>query len=188
MEKNGQIWKWVLPSILDPAVVAGFCPRFPGVSAVQPRHWIGSMFRGSASTKIDDRGRLKMPTEFRRLMDENWGKDLFLTSVHGDCALVYPLAVWEEHELKLASLPQTHVSKQRYLARVNYYGQQGSLDAQGRVVVSPILREATEMSGEVVVFGALNHLEVWNHTRFQQKLKEDPFTIDDLQSLSDLGI
>ena len=146
------------------------------------------MFRGSASTKIDDRGRLKMPAEFRRLLTENWGKDLFLTSVYGDCALVYPLTAWEEHERKLASLPQTMPAKQRYLSRVNYFGQQASMDAQGRVVVSPILREATEMVGEVVVFGSINHLEVWNHTSFQSKLEEDPLTTDDLEALSGLGI
>jgi len=56
------------------------------------------MFRGSAPAKIDDKGRLKIPTDFRRAIEERYGPDLFVTSIAGDSALLYPLPVWEEIE------------------------------------------------------------------------------------------
>ena len=46
------------------------------------------MFRGSAPTKIDDKGRLKIPTDFRRLLEERYGQELFVTSLKGDSALL----------------------------------------------------------------------------------------------------
>ena len=52
------------------------------------------MFRGSAPAKIDEKGRLKIPTDFRRVIEERYGPDLFVTSVMGDAALLYPLPVW----------------------------------------------------------------------------------------------
>jgi len=146
------------------------------------------MFRGSAPTKIDDKGRLKVPTEFRRLLDERWGGDLFVTSVDGDSAVLYPLAVWEEVEQRLMSMPSTNSVRRRFLERVSYFGQQVSLDAQGRLVVPQILRDAAGMEGEVVVSGRLDHLVVWNRERFEKRLDDEPFTEEDFGVLSEFGI
>lgn len=146
------------------------------------------MFRGSAPAKIDDKGRLKVPSEFRHSLEEEWGKDVFVTSVTGESAQVYPLAKWEEIEQALQKLPSSNRSKQRYLERVNYFGQQLHLDGQGRMVLPQILRESAEMNGEVVVSGRLDHLEIWNREHFDQRLEEEPFTEDDYRNLADLGI
>lgn len=146
------------------------------------------MFRGSAPTKIDDKGRLKIPTPFRTFMEERWGSEVFATSIQGDSALIYPLPVWEEIEERLATMPSTHRSKMRFLERVNYFGQQARLDSQGRIVVPQILRESAEVVGDVVVSAHLDHLVVWNRERFQERLVQEPFTEDDFRALSDLQI
>lgn len=149
---------------------------------------MSTMFRGSSTAKIDEKGRLKIPTEFRRPLESLFGREVFLTSLHGACVQVYPLPAWEEIEARLLAAPSTLPAKRNFLSRVNYFGQQANLDAQGRVVVSPILREATGMAGEVVVCGVLQHLEVWNPENFQQMQKEEPLTNDDLRELAELGI
>jgi MraZ protein len=146
------------------------------------------MFRGSAPTKIDDKGRLKVPTEFRRILEERYGPEVFITSVTGESANLYPLPVWEEIESRLAKVPSSDRAKQRFLERVNYFGQQLKLDGQGRVVVPQILRERAEMVGDVVVSGRLEHLEIWNRERFDQRLGEEPFTEEDFKALADLGV
>jgi MraZ protein len=146
------------------------------------------MFRGSAPAKIDDKGRLKIPTDFRRSIEERYGQDLFVTSVLGDSALIYPLPVWEEIEQRLVSLPSTDRTKVRYLERVNYFGQQVSLDVQGRILIPQLLRESAGMNGDVVVSGQLNHLVIWNHERFAKRLEDQPFTDDDFRALSLAGI
>ncbi len=146
------------------------------------------MFRGSAPAKIDDKGRLKIPTAFRRHLEERYGREVFITSVLGDSVLLYPLPAWEEIEARLAELPSTDRTKQRFLERVGYYGQQAQLDAQGRVVIPQLLRESAEMTGEVVVSARLNYLEVWNHQRLQARFAEQPFTEEDFGNLTDKGI
>lgn len=146
------------------------------------------MFRGSAPTKIDDKGRLKVPTEFRRILDESYGSEVFITSLHGDSAILFPLPVWEEIERRLMEVPSSSRSKQRYLERVNYFGQQLRLDSQGRLVLPQILREHAEMVGEAIVSGRLDRLEIWNRERFMQKLDSEPFSEEDSQTLTDYGI
>jgi MraZ protein len=146
------------------------------------------MFRGSAPTKIDDKGRLKVPTDFRRFIEDRYGVDLFVTSILGDSALVYPLPVWEEVEARLQAMPSTDRTKGRFLERVSYYGQQVSLDGQGRILIPQILRESAGMNGDVVVSAQLDHLVVWNHDRFVARLEEQPFTEDDFRALAERGI
>jgi MraZ protein len=146
------------------------------------------LLRGSAQATVDDKGRLKIPTDFRRQLEERWGAEVFITSIAGDRAYIYPLPVWEEIETKLLALPSTHPVRERYLERVNYFGQQAHTDPQGRVLVPPILREVAAISGEVVVGGRIDHLEVWNRERFVNKLAAEPFSVEDKSALAELGI
>jgi MraZ protein len=146
------------------------------------------MFRGSASARIDDKGRLKVPTDFRRYIEERYGTEVFITSVLGDSALIYPLPVWEEKEARLQALPSSDPVKARFLERVSYYGQQSELDAQGRVVLPQILRDSAGMEGDVVVSARLDHLVVWNADRLRKRFTDKPFTDDDFGYLSERGV
>jgi DNA-binding transcriptional regulator/RsmH inhibitor MraZ len=71
---------------------------------------------------------------------------------------------------------------------VNYFGQVGELDVQGRVLIPFRLRESGGMSGDVDVLGHVTCLDVWNHDRFLSKLQRDPYTDEDARSLSEFGI
>ena len=146
------------------------------------------MFRGHESTRIDDKGRLKVPNAFRSLMEQKYGRDVFITSLTGEYVRLYPMPVWTEIEQKLAQMPTTHPSRLRFLDRINFYGQVGELDAQGRVLIPARLRETATMIGDVDVLGQFNYLEVWNHDRFLTKLQREPFTDDDARALSGFGI
>src|SRR5262245_7557720 len=146
------------------------------------------MFRGSSPARIDEKGRLKVPTDFRRFVEERYGRDLFVTSVLGDCARRYPLPVWEEIEAKLQTMPSADPAKQRFLERTSYYGQQVRLDEQGRLVLPQILRESAGMSGDVVVMAQIDHLIVWNHDRFLARLDRQPFSEEDFRALAERGI
>ena len=146
------------------------------------------MLRGSTSARIDDKGRLKVPNAFRRLVEQKHGREVFLTSLTGEYVRIYPMPVWLELEEKLAAMPSTHPAKLRFLDRVNYFGSDGELDPQGRVIIPARLREAATMSGEVDVLGQVNYLDVWNHDRFVAKMQRDPFTDDDARALSEFGV
>ena len=146
------------------------------------------MFRGNAPARIDDKGRLKVPTTFKSLLESKYGRELFLTSLTGEYVRIYPMPVWLELEEKLGRMPSTHPSRLRFLDRVSYFGQAGELDTQGRVIVPVRLRDAATMSGEVDVLGQFNCLDVWNHERLLIKLQRDAYTDDDARALSEFGI
>lgn len=146
------------------------------------------MLRGNAPAKIDDRGRLKVPSAFRAVIHEEHGRELFVTSLSGDSVRIYPMPVWLEVERRLAQMPSTHPARMKFLDRVNFFGQIAELDPQGRVLIQQRLRDSAQMSGEVDVLGQQNFLEVWNHERFLAKLAGDPFSDADAKALADFGI
>ena len=146
------------------------------------------MLRGNFTAKIDDKGRLKIPTAFRALIEQEHGPNLYVTSVTGDSVRLYPMPVWVAIETKLARMPSAHPVRKRFFDRVSYFGQPADIDLQGRVLIHPRLRESAGMAGEVDVLGMYDFLEVWNHDRFLAKLQREPFTDDDSRALADFGI
>jgi len=80
----------------------------------------------------------------------------------GDCVKIYPLPEWEKMEQKIALLPSMSPARRKFLETTSYYGQQSELDAQGRVLISPLLRRAAGVTGDVSVMESdlFNCLEV----------------------------
>jgi MraZ protein len=145
------------------------------------------LFRGNYPTRVDDKGRIKVPAAFQRLMDEKYGKQFYITSKDGQVAEIYPLEEWEQIEQKLAAIPSMNPAKRKFLNKVNYYGQMSEIDAQGRLLLPQILRESASLLGDVTVQGNLTFLEVRNRALSEALAKEE-FTADDAKVLEDLGI
>lgn len=143
--------------------------------------------RGNCPAKVDEKGRLKIPAVFLEELKE-YGNQFYVTSTTGETARIYPMRVWSGIEDKLAALPSTNRAKKKFLLRTSYYGQVVELDGQGRILIPAVLRESAQAKGEVDVLGALDHLEVTNHTRMADQLKDDPYTDKDDEALEGLGI
>ncbi len=146
------------------------------------------MLRGNYTARIDSKGRLKVPTAFRRHIQDNHGTEVYVTSLTGESARIYPLVEWENIEKRLALLPSMDPALRKFLDRTNYYGQQTTMDAQGRILIHPLLRKSAGVMGDVAVLGYLNYLDVWELEKFQQRLIVDPFTEEDEATLARLGI
>ena len=94
------------------------------------------MFRGNHPTRMDEKGRLKVPAEFKRTIDESYGGGQFyITSRDGKVAEIYPFEEWQRIEEKLAKVSNFNPAKKKFLDRVNYYGQMVEIDNQGRLLI-----------------------------------------------------
>ena len=140
------------------------------------------MFRGNHPTRVDEKGRLKIPADFKRDFDERLGTQCFITSLDGEQAQIWPMPEWQKIEEKVLALPSTP-AKRKWLDRTSYYGQVAEMDAQGRVLIPQVLRESAKTVGDVVVFGKLTYLEVANHDLFRAKLDASPMTPEDMDTL-----
>ena len=148
------------------------------------------MFRGNHPTRVDEKGRLKLPADFKsQLAGAEDEKQLFyITSKDGKRAEIWPIKAWEEVEAKLAKIPNMNPAKQKFLDVTSYYGQTAEMDNQGRLLVPQLLRESAKVMADVVVFGKQDYLEVANREMFEAELKAAPLTAEDQAALADLGL
>lgn len=145
------------------------------------------MFRGNYPTRVDDKGRIKVPADFKRLVDEKYGTQFYITSKDGEVALVYPLEEWQQIEEKIAKLSDFNPSKRKFLNKVNFYGQVAEIDSQGRLLLPQILRDSADLKADVTVQGNLTYLEVRNRA-VSEALAKQEFTAEDAKVLEDNGI
>ena len=68
-----------------------------------------AVLRGNAPAKIDDKGRLKVPNGFRALVQQAYGREVFVTSLSGESVRIYPMPVWQEVEQKLGHMPSSQL-------------------------------------------------------------------------------
>lgn len=147
------------------------------------------MFRGNHPARVDEKGRLKVPAEFKRVVDEKYsGGQYYITSLDGKRAQIYPFEEWQRIEEKLARLSTFNPTKKKFLDRTNYYGQVVEMDNQGRLLVPSLLRDAAQLKGEVAVVGQLTYLEVRNLEAYRKEIEENAFTAEDEATLDGLGI
>ncbi|HCS47208.1 MAG: hypothetical protein A2V45_00715 [Candidatus Aminicenantes bacterium RBG_19FT_COMBO_58_17] len=145
------------------------------------------MLIGSYTAKIDRSGRIKIPEKFRAAIEEDYGKDVFITSLTDEAVQIYPLAVWETMT-GVAKEGALHLRPdvRRFLLRVNRKGAKHEIDSKGRVLLNSILRETARLQDEVEVLGLNNHLEVWNREVLDEKLEKKPLTDEDFENIANL--
>ncbi len=146
------------------------------------------MLWGSFPAKIDEKFRLKIPAKFRREMSENEDNTYYVTSHDGQCAQIYPVPVWERVAQKLQEPPRMDRAKQKLQQVTSYYGLLTQMDPQGRILIPQALREDAHISGDVIVMGKTDHLEVWNNESIRKSLQDHPLTEQDWERLAEQGI
>ncbi len=144
--------------------------------------------RGSQITRVDEKGRLKVPAEYKRQLDDAGAVEFFITSKDGERAEIYPIAEWERIEAALDSIPSTNTAKRKFLDVTNYYGQVATFDGQGRLLIPQTLREAAKLTGDVAVMGQRNMLAVINDERIRSDFEHNPLSEADFAELAAAGV
>lgn len=143
------------------------------------------MFSGEFEHSIDDKGRLIIPVRLRSDLSD----DVFITRGFDGCLFVLPLETWEQLADRLNQLPTTRPAA-RYVSRLLFAGNETRLDKQGRISISPPLREHADIQpgAEVVVVGVNNRIELWSKARWKQvteKLEKEAAELaDDLDDFA----
>ena len=86
--------------------------------------------RGSHQAKIDEKGRLKLPSSFRADIESTWKTpSVYLTcdDAAGQYVRIYPMPVWEEIEQRLLKMPSTDPARRRFQRWTSLWGQVDAL-------------------------------------------------------------
>ncbi|MBB3169112.1 division/cell wall cluster transcriptional repressor MraZ [Simiduia aestuariiviva] len=146
------------------------------------------MFLGSHSISMDAKGRLAIPARIREsLMELCAGKLVITAHTEERCLLVYPEPQWLDILPKIEALPSFNKVARRTQRLLIGYATPLEVDANGRVLLPPTLREYAQLDKKLMLIGQGKKLELWSEASWATWLDcddDDGEMPDEMQSLS----
>ena len=126
------------------------------------------MFRGISNLSLDAKGRFAMPTRYREALSSASAGSLVLTLGADDpCLVIYPAPVYEEIERQLAAIPGTNRRAARVRRLVVGHASWQEMDASGRLLVPPELRDVAKLDKGIALVGLGNKFELWDEATWR---------------------
>lgn len=144
------------------------------------------MFRGANAISLDAKGRLAMPSRYRDELGSRCAGQLIVTIDAIDpCLCVYPLSEWELIEAKLRELASFREENRRLQRLLIGNAVDLELDASGRFLVPPRLREYAKLDKRAMLVGQLNKFQLWDEDAWNAVADADLAAIKQPGALSD---
>ncbi len=128
------------------------------------------MFRGVAQLNLDSKGRLAVPSRYREGVLVRCAGRLVITADFDKCLLIYPQPDWEPIQQKLMGLSTLNPRIRDLQRQLIGYAEDIEMDAAGRVLISPALRDFASLGKSVVLVGQGNKFELWDAEKWAQVL------------------
>ncbi|MDQ1402034.1 MAG: transcriptional regulator MraZ [Actinomycetota bacterium] len=141
------------------------------------------MFFGEYKHSLDAKGRLILPAKFRDRLE----RGAYVTKVVDGC-----LAIWTEEEFAVRMEQMLEKARrgeaERNVMRAWAAGAaELTPDKQGRIALPAALREFAALDDDVMVIGAINHVELWNLARWQSVETAGSEGLSSGEGLADMG-
>ena len=102
------------------------------------------------SARVDEKGRLKLPTSMVQYLEAFGERKVFVTSLDGVTARIYPISIWRRTEGALEESGEDTQDREDVAMVADHYGADDEMDGQGRVLVPTLLRRALKLENEQV--------------------------------------
>jgi MraZ protein len=124
-------------------------------------------FRGRYDFSIDEKGRINIPSKFRKLLTPEAEDTFVICRAPDGCLWAYPKNEWEKFEDSLDRMPVTRESN-RFQREIQNTLSDSVLDGQGRVSLTVLQMKIAGIDKNVSIIGRGKYLEIWNPKRFEE--------------------
>lgn len=122
------------------------------------------VFQGASSLSLDAKGRLSVPTRHRDVLLATAQGQLTITKHPHGCLMVFPRPEWEKFRERIAQLP---MSAQWWKRIFLGNAMDVDMDATGRVLIAPELRQAAGITKDAMLLGMGRHFELWDKATYE---------------------
>lgn len=132
------------------------------------------MFKGASALSLDTKGRFAMPTKYRQpLLSDEQGELVCTIAINEPCLWLYPQSEWDEIAARLVKLSNMNPRARRLQRMLVGHATEYQLDKNGRILLSPTLRQHAGLSKKIMLIGLLNKFEIWDEARWHQQMQLD---------------
>jgi MraZ protein len=129
----------------------------------------GGAFHGAAVITLDAKGRIAIPTRHRDALLQDGGP-LVLTAHPDGCVLLYPFAEWEPVRNRVEGFPSFNPQASWWKRLLLGFEEHVTPDNNGRVLLSPALRQHAKLEKEAMLVGQGRYFELWDSGMWNAKL------------------
>ena len=124
---------------------------------------------GRYSSRMDDRGRVKLPVAFQRYLEKFEDKRLFVTSLDRRIAVVYPMVLWKQTKKFMENYSADPKAAKHLAFNAADLGAETEMDSQARVLFSPELRRELQMEEQPVhLYAFRGHINVFTQAVYEE--------------------
>lgn len=146
--------------------------------------------RGRFNGRLDDKGRLKLPSAFAQFFHSMPENKMFLTSLDRHIATLYPISEWRVNEKFFDGFTDNPGAAKNILFNARDLGGDVEMDNQNRIVFHPELRRELGMEGtDLHLMAAKGHVDILTEAQYQaRKRQATENTVNDLDVLERAGL
>jgi MraZ protein len=142
------------------------------------------MFIGEYFHSIDAKGRVIVPSKYREAL----GEKFYVTKGFDGNLLVYTLDEWTAFMDKLMKLPKSNAKARAFVRIFSAAAIECEPDNNGRISITPALREFAGLTKDIVSVGSGETIEIWDKARYEEFLAQNSYDEEMLAELKDFGI
>lgn len=156
-----------------------------GSSCILGARFFINMFIGEYIHKMDEKGRLAIPTKFRNELK----KGAVITRGLDSSLFLFPKQEWQDLAQKLAALPLSQANSRAFSRLMLAGAMDAQIDTQGRIVIPEYLRQYAGLKKQVVVAGLFGRLEIWDEEKWNTYKKNTEGDAEKIaEQLGELGV
>ncbi len=124
-------------------------------------------------SRLDDKGRMKMPAAFQQYLSAMPEKRLFVTSLDRHIAQIYPMSVWRENEKFFETYRDNPKVAKRIAFNAADLGGEAEMDSQGRITFPSELRKELGMEDQTVrLYAYRGRIEILTEKIYEERKRE----------------
>ncbi len=136
---------------------------------------------GTYECKIDAKGRLLLPSRLKKqllpLLEEGF---VLKRAVFQSCLELYPMREWDELMQKMNKLNRFKKKNNDFIRRFTAGVRMVEVDNTGRLLVPRDLFNFAGLEKEIVLSSAINIVEIWDKTKYEEAIDETADSFADL--------
>lgn len=141
-------------------------------------------------TRVDEKGRLKLPRDFEAYLRTFQELTFFVTTVDERVARVYPMPAWRENASFFEACQEDPEWVEEVAFATRVYGAESPLDKDGRILIPPLLRRKLGLENQPVWVGYFKGaVEVYSETVYQELMQRASVNLKEkVKALRKLGL
>ena len=130
-------------------------------------------FIGTYECKADEKGRIMLPVSLKKQLSDKLKNGFVIKrSVFNSCLELYPLKEWDKLMLRINKLNRFNKKNIDFIRRFTAGVRQIDIDISGRILIPKDLINHAKISKNIVVSSAVNILEIWDKTLYEEAIND----------------